>query len=132
MASDTMMPWLRGFMLVCILMLSGATIGWLSSAGVKAPLLTMMGGVTIIMTLYPPRIFTMQNAGTLLGTGIAIFGGGYWLIDSIERDTVNELPLVSSLAFILIILLAIYVFISTLTIVNWNAIKAIMRKIARR
>lgn len=136
MASDTMMPRLRGFMLVCILMLSVAAIGWLSSAGVKAPLLTMMGGVTIIMTLYPPRVFTMQDAGTFLGTGIAIFGGGYWLIDSIESVRPIEIIRASILAFLLIALLTFHVFVSMLIFANWggiwNGIKAAVRKILRR
>lgn len=132
MASDKVPPWFRGFVLVCIFILSVATIGWVSSVEVKAPLLTLMGGVTIIVTLYPPRAFTMQNAGTLLGTIIAIFGGGYWLIGEMESAPVSELRPVTNVASIMTILLIVYIVVSTLSIVNWNAVKTALRRLARR
>ena len=129
MASDKVPPRFRGFVLVCIFILSVATIGWVSSVEVKAPLLTLMGGVTIIVTLYPPRV---QNAGTLLGTIIAIFGGGYWLIGEMESAPVSELRPVTNVASIMTILLIVYIVVSTLSIVNWNAVKTAMRRLARR
>ena len=132
MASDKVIPWLRGFVLVCIFILSVATIGWVSSVEVKAPLLTLMGGVTIIVTLYPPRAFTMQNAGTLWGTITAIFGGAYWLIGEMESAPVSELRPVTIVASIMTFLLIVYIVASTLRIVNWNAVKTAMRRIASR
>ena len=123
MASDKAVPRLRGLVLVCLFILSVATIGWVSSVEVKAPLLTLMGGVTIIVTLYPPRVLTMQNAGTLFGTITAIFGGAYWLIGEMESALVSELPLITFIAFSMTILLIVYVIASTLRIVNRNTVK---------
>ena len=134
--SDTALRRIRMVMLACIAIMLGVTVFLLAHAGVKAPLLTMMGSVTVIITLYPPSMITMQNTGTLLGTGMVMGGGGYWLRDAVERSAAiqqnaNELLTISLLASFLTVLLAIYVFVSMLTTVDWNDIRRAIRRIRR-
>ena len=137
---DKRMRRLRIVILAFVGMLLVATISMIDSASVKAPLLTMLGGGTIIVTLYPPRTLTVQDAGTLLGTGIAISGGAYWLIGEMERAPPNELFPVSILASILVVLLFSHISISMLILADWtviwngvrSGIKAAVRRITRR
>ena len=131
---------LRLIMLACIVTLAAMTVNLVASPGVRAPLLTMMGGVTIVMTLYPPRVMTVlgiaQDIIAVAGTGIAIAGAFYWLTDAAQKATVNDFLLSYSLARLLFLLLGLYGFL-TIPILSdssglWKAIKTAIRRIIRR
>ena len=53
------------------------------AAGVRAPLLTMIGGLIIVVVLFPARKPTFSDIGVILGTGIAVLGSYYWYKDEI-------------------------------------------------
>ena len=72
MNPDRAVFWLRVTILACIAVLFMAAISVAIPAAVKAPLLTMMGGATIITALYPPEEITIQGVGTLVGTFILL------------------------------------------------------------
>ena len=109
------------------------TIGEIESSGVKAPLLTMMGGATIVAIIYPPRSITIhdlaQDLFTVVGTGIAIAGGVYWLDDAVQTTSADKLPLISFLVYSLTLILGIHLIASpTIAITaNRDRIKARMR-----
>ena len=131
--SNMALLWIRVVMLACIAIMVVAAVSLVAHAGIKAPLLTMLGSVTVIITLYPPRLVTMQNTGTLLGTGIVMGGGGYWLKDAVERTpaiqlNADELLVISLLASILMVILIFFVLVSMLTTINWNDIKKVIQK----
>lgn len=102
---------LRLVALSIILFLVAMAVVQVSSAGIKAPLLTMMGSASIIIVLFSINrsAITIQNVGTILGTAIVVFGGGYWLTDARRHGSANDLSLSSFLANGLILLLFIYV-----------------------
>ena len=134
--SDKALLWIRIAMVMLIGVLVFSTVNWINSAGVRAPLLTMMGGATIIMTLYPFRSIAMQDIArdvfTVIGTGIAIAGGFFWLIDAAQEGTVDDFLRSFYLALSLMLLSLIYVVISMLTIADWHGIREAIRKVTRR
>ncbi|MXY45722.1 MAG: hypothetical protein F4Y44_01820 [Chloroflexi bacterium] len=130
---------LRIIVLAGIVILAALTSGLIVSHRVRAPLLTMMGGATIIMTLYPPRVNKMpeiaQDILALVGTGIAIAGASNWLIDSAQKGTASDFLMSFSLAALLICTILVYVILSMFIIADWNGIKQAtetgIRKITR-
>ena len=102
---------LRVVALSFILFLVATAVAQVSSAGIKAPLLTMMGSAAIIIVLFSidRSAITIQNVGTILGTVIVVFGGGYWLTDARRHGSINDLSLSSLLTNGLILLLFVYV-----------------------
>ena len=129
---------LRIALLACIITLAATTINLIHSPGVRAPLLTMMGGVTIVMTLYPPRTIAIQDLAqdlfTVIGTGIAISGGIYWLFDASQTVAADKRPLILPLAYSLMLTLVAYLFVSMLIVIaaNWGRIKTgVQRKLRR-
>ena len=136
MTSSKILQGLQIFALVCIAVLATTTVWQMSEAGVKAPLLTMMGGVTIITVLYPTRVVTMRDMVTLAGTGIVVFGDFYWLIDATENN--NALLIEALTIFLLLILVLVgYVLLSMLVVlVDWHTVRDFLirtiRKITRR
>ena len=140
--------WLWGLRIatfLCIIVSFVASVGSIAPDGVKAPLLTMMGGATIVLALYPPRSLTVQDIAqdfiTIVGTGIAIFGGRYWFNDAIQNVSVDKLSTVSFLSSFLILVLLIYLPVSMLIVVISNSdkikvvgsiVRARMRSITRR
>ena len=106
--------WTQSLRLVAlsfILLLVATAVVQVSSAGIKAPLLTMMGSASIIVVLFSidRSAITIQNVGTILGTAIVVLGGGYWLTDARQHGSANDLSLSSFLTNGLILLLFIYV-----------------------
>ena len=129
---------LRVVVLACIITLAALTVSLIDSPGVRAPLLTMMGGVTIVMTLYPPRAIAIQDLAqdlfTVVGTGIAVSGGIYWLFDASQTVAADKRPLILSLAYSLMLILVTYLFVSMLIVIvaNWGRIKTGVQRILRR
>ena len=82
----------------------------IGSAGVKAPLLTMMGSAAIIMVLFSVArsAITVQNVGTILGTAIVMGGGGYWLIDTRQHGSIDDKVLSATLITWLILFMVMY------------------------
>ena len=119
MTSDKKLLWLRGIVLVCIAALVVASINIIEPAGMKAPLLTLMGSVAVIITLYPPREIAVQDVGTFLGTVIIMLGGSYWLIDATQGSSANDVLLSWLLASLLIATLMMHVLVS-MTILIWK------------
>ena len=127
-------------MLTCIITLATLTVNSIASPGVRAPLLTMMGGVTIIMTLYPPRVITIlgiaQDIIAITGTGIAISGAFYWLTDAAQKAAADDFQLSFSLATLLFLLLGLYGLLTIPILANssgiWQAVRTAIRKIIRR
>ena len=129
---------LRIIALACIIALAVLTVNLIHSPGVRAPLLTMLGGVTIVMTLYPPRTIAIQDLAqdlfTVIGTGIAISGGIYWLFDASQTVAADKRPLILSLTYSLMLILVTYLFVSMLIVIvaNWGRIKTgVQRKLRR-
>jgi len=111
------------------------TVGWIESDGVKAPLLTMMGSsATVIITLRPPRLITIQGIGILVATGVVIAGGMYWLFDA--AAPYRDAQLTSQPAVLLLATLALYIIVSMLILggwnIIWNGIKFAVRRLLRR
>ena len=131
---------LRIIVLACIITLAVMTANLIDSPGVRAPLLTMMGGATIVMTLYPPRVSTMleiaQDIIALVGTGIAIAGAYNWLVDATQKSIAGDFLVSFSLAALLVFLIVLYVVLSMLILADWHgikqALKVAVRKITRR
>ena len=129
---------LRIFVLICIGTLVAVTISLIDSAGVKAPLLAMMGSSFAIVTLYPPRVDTVlelvQDLLSLVGVGIIITGGMYWLIDAARNISNDELQLILSAFFfqMFVFIIAIYVFVTMLIFADWNVLKEAIKKMLRR
>ena len=110
MTSETRIKWLRiGALLsvTCLVTVAAIQVG---SAGLKAPLLTMMGSASIIMVLFSVNrsAITVQNVGTILGTAIVMVGGGYWLIDARQHGSVGDKGLSATLTTWLILFLVVY------------------------
>lgn len=131
---------LRFIMLACIITLAALAVNMIDSPGVRAPLLTMMGGVTIVMTLYPPRVMTIlgvaQDIIAIVGTGIAITGAFYWLTDAAQKTTADDFLLSFYLAALLFLILGLYGFL-TIPILSdssglWQAVKTVIQRIIRR
>ena len=125
--------WLLGLRVatfLCIIVLFVAAVGSIAPDGVKAPLLTMMGGAAIVLALYPPRSLAVQDIAqdfiAIVGTGIAIFGGRYWFEDAIQNVPVDMLSTVSFLSTFLVLILFFYLLVSMLIVVvaNWDRMKA--------
>ena len=127
-------------MLACIITLAILTVNSIASPGVRAPLLTMMGGVTIVMTLYPPRVMTTlgiaQDIIAVAGTGIAIAGAFYWLTDAAQKAIADDFLLSYSLAGLLFLLLGLYGLLAIPILANssgiWQVVRTAIRKIIRR
>ena len=126
---------LRLAALLFIAILVIVTVGWIESDGIKAPLLTMMGSsATVIITLRPPRLITIQGIGILVATGVVIAGGMYWLFDA--AAPFRGARLTSQPAFFLLAILALYVIVSMLILggwnIIWNGVKSVVRRLLRR
>ena len=65
-----------------------------SDAGVKAPLLTMMGGFTALVALFPARKPTIADIGFILATAIAVAGSYFWYLDATPNDDDRTLLLI--------------------------------------
>ena len=126
MNSDTWIRWIRIGTLLCIVCLVAITAVQISSAGLKAPILTIMGSAAIIIALFSVSrsAITVQNVGTNLGTTIVMVGGGYWLIDARKYSSADDLALSSFLTNTLILLLFVYV-ISILIPTAYNLVMRI-------
>lgn len=127
---------LRIIVLACIVTLTALTVGMIVSPGVRAPLLTMMGGATIVITLYPPRVSTIpeiaQDLIALVGTGIAIAGASNWLIDAAQESVGDDFRVPFSLAALLMFLVVLYVVLSILILADWDGIKQTLRVAVRK
>ncbi len=130
--SNKKLRWIRISALVLIPTLFILTVNRIDADSVKAPLLTMMGGVTIIIGLSPPRSITMPDIFTFAGTGIAIIGSVYWLISATQNSTINDSLWSYFLSVPLILLLFVYAVMSLRTVIDWKGVRREMRKIMRR
>ena len=135
-SQDKWLLGLRIVLLACIITLAVLTVGVIDPAGTKAPLLTMMGGVTIVMTLYPPRVIELpdlaQDIIAIVGTGTAITGAFYWLIDAAQKGSVDNLLWSFYLAISLILMLGVYMALSMLILADWNRVKQTIKMAARK
>lgn len=132
---------LRVVALLCIAALVILTVVQLDSAGVKAPLLAMMGSSFAILTLYPPRVITIlgifQDVISLAGAGIVIAAGRFWLIDAISNGSIDRLQMDLSLAYFQLLLSVIFIYIALslivlLVLADWSPAIAAIKKIRRR
>ena len=129
---------LRIVVLLCMGALVAATIYLIDSAGVKAPLLAMIGSSFAIVTIYPPRVDTIldlvQDLFSLVGVGIIITGGMYWLIDAVRNISNDGPQLILSVIFfqMFVLIIAIYVFITMLIFADWKGMKEAIKKMLRR
>ena len=133
--------WLLGLRitaLICVIVMVALVEGSIESSGVRAPLLTMVGSAAVIMMIFPmDRTSTIQvilrDIGTIVGTGIVMYGGVRWLEDAIQRGPGHDAPAASSMMVSLLFLLGVYLLLSVLTFVDWgNIIRRAIRKIMRR
>ena len=98
-------------MFISLLVIAGMVICEGVEAGVKAPLLTMLGGFTILAVLFPERKPTFSDIGIIVGTGIALVGSYYWYKDEIPgEEGLNFLFVLIYLAvgFVLIVWLLLW------------------------
>ena len=129
MKPDRIVQGIRVVALVCI----GVMVVWamtqINSAGLKAPLLTMMGSAAIIIALFSVNTaVTMQNAGTIFGTAIVMGGGGYWLTDARQNSSIEDMALSSDLSILLVTFLQMYILLSILIHVGSIIMPRIRRK----
>ena len=126
--------WLLGLRLIvlaCIMLLAALTEWFIHSSGVQAPILTMVGSAAVIMMIFPmDQTSTVQHivrdTGTILGTGIVMYGGGRWLDDAMQRAPGYDVPVASALAFSVIVVLSVYL-IASILIRTWSAISTRFR-----
>ena len=129
MNPDRIVQGIRVVALVCI----GVLVVWatiqINSAGLKAPLLTMMGSAAIIIALFSVNTaVTMQNVGTIFGTAIVMGGGVYWLIDARQNSSIDDMALSSDLSILLVTFLQMYILLSILI----HVVSIIMPRIRRK
>ena len=127
---ERIVHWLRIVALAFIVILVAVTVLQASSAGVKAPLLTIMGSGAIIIALFSVSrsAVTAQNIGTILGTVIVMGGGGYWFIDARQQAHADDLTLNTLLIVLLIMVTAIYLLSSMLIPASSIVLTRIRRK----
>ncbi|MDE2686058.1 MAG: hypothetical protein OXI16_00970 [Chloroflexota bacterium] len=138
MNSERIVQALRVVTLLCIGTLVAVTITQIGSSGVKAPLLTMLGGVTIITVLYPndavpyARSYNARLLSTLAGTGIVVLGDFFWMLD--ETQSNNSLRLEALAIFLpLTLILVVYMCLSMVILhTNWLSVGSIIRRVILR
>ena len=116
MTYEEIVRWLRIVSLALIVVLVAVAVLQTSSAGVKAPLLTIMGSAAIIIALFSVSrsAVTAQNIGTVVGTVIVMGGGGYRFVDAGQQAQEDDLTLDTLPIILLIMAMAIYLLPSTL------------------
>ena len=125
-------------MLIPIATLAALTFVWVCEVGVRAPLLTLIGGVTIIISFNPPTNMALRNITqgllTLVGTSIAILGAFHWLQDATQALNYDDRLLSFIIAAFSLALLSIHLIVSMVILIltNWGNIKEIVRRVMRR
>lgn len=82
MTSSKTLRWIRTLALLYFLVAACATLLSPVGNGVKAPILTLMGGASIVVVLFPLEFRRITNVGTALGTVLATLGSGTWFADA--------------------------------------------------
>lgn len=100
MVSGKILTWLRTGTLLYFLIAACATIFAPVDNGVKAPLLTLMGGASIVVVFFPLE-FRRITLGTALGTVIAMFGSGTWYADSTQGESASIIEFLFPITVIL-------------------------------
>lgn len=111
-SQEIAMRWVTKTRLIVVAVLSVAALLGVASeadAGVKAPILTFIGGAVVVTWLLPLRRPEWRDAIVVIGTAIATVGSWYWLIDATNGD---PSPLVISLmgSVVLAVVLLVSVF----------------------
>ena len=73
---------------------------------IKAPTLTLTGGITVLVALVPIRKLTVGNFGIITGTLVAIAGSYFWVSDA---SSSREGATFVLLLLYLVILIALFV-----------------------
>lgn len=90
MSSGRMLPWIRVVVLAYFFVAAGVTIFAPVGDGVKAPLLTFLGGASIVAVLFPVEFRRLTSIGTALGTIIAMIGSAAWFADATQGELLLE------------------------------------------
>ena len=114
MNSERVIQALRIVALAFVIVLVTITVSRITSAGLTAPLLTMMGSAAIITVLFSidRNAVTIQNVGTIFGTVIIMVGGMYWFVDAMRDGSADDVALGRLLAISLIVGVAAYLSLS--------------------
>ncbi len=129
------MKWIFRFRISAIsILLLAVLLAWSedSGAAVKAPVLTFIGGVMLVVWLLPIRRPEWRDAVVVLGTGVATAGSWHWLMDATEGDPT---PLVLSLlGGVIVVVILLFGFLVWLAITRpfGEPIDANRRQIERR
>ena len=115
MTSSKTLSRLRALALLYFLVAACATLLTPVGNGVKAPLLTLMGGASIVVVLFPLEFRRITSIGTALGTVIAMFGSGTWFADATQGQPAS---IIEFLFPITITLTSIFVTVSIIVSVR--------------
>ena len=105
-------------------------------ANIRAPVFTMIGLAMILVPLFPTDKLELTQGATLVGTGVALFGAWYWLLDATDGKPGTALvPVTLGTAVLLVIggiIASVVVAFRNLTTSQKNPDMLRRRKIVRR
>ena len=99
-------------------------------AGLKAPLLTMVGALIVLVSTFPEGKPTLKDLGIILGSGTLILGSYFWLLSETPDDV--EVALVIILAYVVVALALIAWFILWVGIMIWAVFQEYRRQHRKR
>ena len=102
---------LKARLVVAAILLLAALLamGLDTDAGVKAPVLTFIGGAVVVTWFLPVRRPEWRDAIVVIGTVIATAGSWYWLMDTTDGDpTVLVFALTGSVVLAVVVLVFVF------------------------
>ena len=99
-------------LLIEVVFFVAAVLAWTQDygAGVKAPILTFLGGAMVVVWFLPSRRAEWRDVIVVLGTGVATVGSWYWLMDATVGDPDPViLPVLASVMFVATVLVVIFI-----------------------
>ena len=125
MTSNRVLDWLRVGALLYFLFAACATLLMPAGNGVKAPLLTLMGGASIVVALFPLEFRRIASIGAALGTIIAMIGSGAWFADATQGELllIETRPSGAEMLFLVTIIATLTFAALSLILPMWKAIR---------
>lgn len=126
MTSDKILDWLRMGALLYFLFAACATLLMPVGDGVKAPLLTLMGGASIVTALFPLEFRRIASVGTALGTVIAMIGSGAWFADAMQGELllIETRPSGIEMLFLVTVIVTLAFAAISIILSMWKAIRS--------
>lgn len=126
MTSNRILDWLRIGALLYFVAAACATLLMPVGNGIKAPLLTLMGGASIVVALFPLEFRRIASIGAALGTIIAMIGSGAWFADATQGELllIEARPFGIEMLFLITIIVTLTFAAISIILSMWKAIRA--------